>query len=125
MRSFLDAWQILVAAGAACSLAFAACAHGETFGAGGAEAAGTEAATTTGTGPGSGSASATGATSAASSSSGSEHCGTAVGPDVSACCTACTKAGKPCQANGCYNGYWCKTTTCGCESPPSPSTCGG
>jgi hypothetical protein len=92
------------------ALAFAACAHGETIGAasGGAEL----------TGGAGGQSTTTTTTATSSSSSGSEHCGNLVGPDVMACCTACMKDGKPCQANGCYGGYWCKPATCGCAPPP-------
>jgi hypothetical protein len=51
----------------------------------------------------------------------SDHCGTLVGPKVSAACTSCS--GKSdCQANGCFGGWWCDTGTKKCQAPPS--TCG-
>jgi hypothetical protein len=28
-------------------------------------------------------------------------------------------AGKPCQANGCYGGWWCNHSLCKCQPPPS------
>jgi len=42
-------------------------------------------------------------------------------PDVSAGCTACKT--PPCQANGCYGGYWCETSKDSCHEDP-PSGCG-
>src|SRR5207244_413438 len=30
-----------------------------------------------------------------------------------------------CPANGCYNGYWCNTTTMRCQAPPSQAMCPG
>jgi hypothetical protein len=41
-------------------------------------------------------------------------------PTVSASCTACKTS--PCQANGCYGGYWCELATDGCKKDP-PSGC--
>jgi hypothetical protein len=39
-------------------------------------------------------------------------------PDVSAACTGCKT--PPCQANGCYGGYWCEVSADSChEDPPS------
>jgi hypothetical protein len=38
-------------------------------------------------------------------------------PDASAACHACN--GSSCQPNGCYNGYWCDTTTTKCHATPS------
>jgi hypothetical protein len=103
----------LVACLAVATLSFMACAHGESIGSlvGG---AGTEG--TTGGGK------TTGSTTTTTGSTGTgETCGAYVGPDVTSCCTACTKDGEPCQKNGCFNGYWCKPSTCGCS--PKPSSC--
>jgi hypothetical protein len=104
---------VAVLGGAA--LSFVACAHGDSIGsAGGAGTEGTA-----------GGGKTTGSTSTATTTTGStgtgETCGAYVGPDVTACCTACTKAGETCQKNGCYNGYWCKPSTCGCSA--KPATC--
>jgi hypothetical protein len=66
----------------------------------------------------------TSSSSTSTSSSGGETCGSLLGPDVAACCTACKSAGKPCQANGCYGGYWCNKDTCNCQMAP-PMPCGG
>ena len=41
-------------------------------------------------------------------------------PTMSASCTACSS--PPCQANGCYGGYWCEMSTSKCHSSP-PSGC--
>ena len=41
-------------------------------------------------------------------------------PAMSASCTACKT--PPCQANGCYGGYWCEMSTSKCHSSP-PSGC--
>src|SRR5438067_2630794 len=41
-------------------------------------------------------------------------------PDTPADCSAC--GGSSCQPNGCYNGYWCNTSTSRCRTPPT--TCG-
>lgn len=43
-------------------------------------------------------------------------------PNTSASCNACTSQ-TSCQANGCYNGYWCNTATSKCRS--APTDCGG
>jgi hypothetical protein len=50
---------------------------------------------------------------------------TCVGPNVNAGCTACLTASQPqtCQANGCYNGYYCNTITNKCYSSPSSASC--
>jgi hypothetical protein len=101
---------------AGASLAFSACARGDSIGSsvGGAGSAG-----------GAGGASATGSTGSTTettttgSTGSGEHCGDVVGPDVAACCTACTKSSQPCQKNGCYGAYWCKPSTCGCGPPPT------
>ena len=50
---------------------------------------------------------------------GEDTCGTLVGPDVTANCYACRVADEPCQANGCYGGWWCNTSSNHCQSPPS------
>ncbi len=47
-----------------------------------------------------------------------DTCGPLVGPTVAAGCSSC-KAGSTCQANGCYGGWWCNTTTNKCQSPPT------
>jgi hypothetical protein len=54
-----------------------------------------------------------------SSGSGSGGSGTCADPNTPANCTACQTAGKTCQPNGCYNGYYCNTSTNGCHSPSS------
>jgi membrane protease YdiL (CAAX protease family) len=52
--------------------------------------------------------------------------GALVGPGVSAGCAECS---YHCQANGCYNGWWCDTGTRRCEAPPlscpAPAADGG
>lgn len=37
-------------------------------------------------------------------------------PTVAAACHAC--GSKPCQMNGCYNGYWCNTVSAKCQAKP-------
>src|SRR6185369_16241432 len=66
-----------------------------------------------------------GATTSSSSGGDPEVCGSLKGPNRIACCSGCQVAGKPCQVNGCYNGWWCNTDTCKCQAPPNPSACGG
>jgi hypothetical protein len=51
----------------------------------------------------------------------SQTCGALDGPTVKACCHSC--GNKPCQANGCYGGWWCNRDTCSCQSPPDPASC--
>lgn len=51
-----------------------------------------------------------------------DHCGSLVGPAVTAGCTCA--AGHTCQANGCYGGWWCDSATDKCHAPPSSATCG-
>ncbi len=63
----------------------------------------------------------TGATT--STASGTMTCGSLDGPDTKACCHGCGK-GKPCQANGCYGGWWCNHDSCACQAPPDLSSCG-
>ncbi len=46
-------------------------------------------------------------------------CGTLAGPDLAAACKSC--GSRPCQANGCYGGWWCNTATSRCQ--PAPSEC--
>lgn len=48
-------------------------------------------------------------------------CGALAGPDVAATCKAC--GSHPCQANGCYGGWWCNTASAHCQAPPT--TCLG
>ena len=44
-------------------------------------------------------------------------CGTdLVPPDESAPCSSCGT--RPCQKNGCYNGFYCSRSTASCETPP-------
>ncbi len=54
---------------------------------------------------------------------GADTCGTLVGPDVTAKCYACRVADQPCQANGCFGGWWCNTSSDHCQAPPS--SCAG
>ena len=66
-------------------------------------------------------------TGATTSSSGGppDTCGVLVGPAVQAGCNGCVTAGKPCQANGCWGGWWCNTSLHACQPPPGncgPST---
>jgi hypothetical protein len=49
------------------------------------------------------------------------RCGTLSGPDVTAACNSCGT--HPCQANGCYGGWWCNTASSRCQAPPT--TCPG
>jgi hypothetical protein len=42
-------------------------------------------------------------------------CGDLVAPEVTAGCTDCT---YDCMPNGCFNGYWCNTSTKDCVPPP-------
>jgi hypothetical protein len=50
-----------------------------------------------------------------------ERCGDLVGPTISAQCHSCERTSADCQANGCYGGYWCDTTTRRCQRPPTCS----
>lgn len=43
-------------------------------------------------------------------------CGALVGPATAAGCASCK--GQSCQANGCYGGWWCDTSTKKCVAPP-------
>jgi hypothetical protein len=59
-------------------------------------------------------------------------CGSLVAPTSTASCTSCTTStsSKTCQANGCYGGWWCDTSTNKCQEPPSncgtaPNGCAG
>jgi Calcineurin-like phosphoesterase len=45
-----------------------------------------------------------------------DTCGTLVGPSKPAGCSSC--GANPCQANGCYGGWWCNTATNRCQAPP-------
>jgi hypothetical protein len=116
-------------AGAAGSGGAAAAGSGGTpaAGSGGAGATGSSGTGVGGTGKGgtAGVAGAGGSSAGAAGAAGSGGgCGSLVPPDTSACCTACQSAGKPCQANGCYNGYWCIQDSCQCRTAPSPEQCG-
>ncbi|MGH7329958.1 MAG: hypothetical protein ACREJX_16555, partial [Polyangiaceae bacterium] len=46
------------------------------------------------------------------------QCGTLIGPSESAGCSSCTGTTN-CQANGCYGGWWCDTSTNRCQAPPT------
>ena len=50
-------------------------------------------------------------------------CGTLVGPTVSAGCHCTSSSSHTCQANGCYGGWYCDTSTNKCAT--APATCGG
>ena len=51
-------------------------------------------------------------------------CGSLVDPTTPASCTSCgTGKTHPCQANGCYGGWWCDMSTDRCQTPPT--SCGG
>lgn len=52
----------------------------------------------------------------------SDTCGVLDGPTVASCCHGCS-AGSPCQANGCYNGWYCDRNACKCQPAPDLSTC--
>jgi hypothetical protein len=47
------------------------------------------------------------------------HCGSLVGPSVTATCRSCGRFSNDCQPNGCYGGWWCSTVTHYCERPPT------
>jgi hypothetical protein len=47
-----------------------------------------------------------------------DHCGTLVAPSVDGGCHACSASSSDCQANGCYGGYWCDTSSVDCHTPP-------
>jgi hypothetical protein len=47
-----------------------------------------------------------------------DTCGDLVGPSKKAACSSCGTM-TTCQANGCYGGWWCNTTTKRCQSPPT------
>ena len=48
-----------------------------------------------------------------------DHCGAINGPTIASPCHACGKYSDDCQANGCYGGYWCNTSTKRCQKPPT------
>jgi hypothetical protein len=52
-------------------------------------------------------------------SPGALNCAAYAGPTVSAACHACLS--RPCQANGCFGGYYCDTSTWTCH--PQPDGC--
>jgi hypothetical protein len=60
--------------------------------------------------------------SSTSPDAGAGVCGVLAGPSVGAACHACRD--RPCQANGCWGGFWCNTHTRRCQPPPAPGTCG-
>jgi hypothetical protein len=79
---------------------------------------------TSGSSSGSGSGSGTGSTSGASSGSGSATtCGSLVAPTITASCNSC--GSQTCQANGCYGGWWCDTSTKRCQAAPTQCASGG
>lgn len=45
-------------------------------------------------------------------------CGSLNGPTVPSACKSCKPGVGDCQANGCYGGWWCNTTTNDCQRPP-------
>jgi hypothetical protein len=45
-------------------------------------------------------------------------CADYAAPTVASKCHSCP-AGKVCQANGCWGGYWCNVPTVRCVTPPS------
>ncbi len=47
-----------------------------------------------------------------------DRCGALSGPTLKATCQSCGKSSTDCQANGCYGGWWCNTTTRRCQKPP-------
>ncbi|MEO7110989.1 MAG: hypothetical protein ABI183_11175 [Polyangiaceae bacterium] len=51
------------------------------------------------------------------------QCGTLIGPAESASCSSCTSSTSSCQANGCYGGWWCDSSTSKCRA--APTNCGG
>src|SRR5215831_5606300 len=50
--------------------------------------------------------------SASKKSSGSGACNNLAPPNESACCKGCSNGNHTCQANGCYGGWYCNTSTC-------------
>jgi len=42
---------------------------------------------------------------------------TAFAPTTTAKCTACKSSGETCQANGCFNGYWCSSSSSCVKQP--------
>lgn len=57
----------------------------------------------------------------AGADAGVTQCGTLVAPSVTASCHSCTAGSGTCQANGCYGGWWCDTSTNRCKV--APTTC--
>ena len=51
-------------------------------------------------------------------------CGSLVGPTTAAKCNSCGTS-HTCQANGCYGGWWCDTSTDKCHAPPTNCSGGG
>jgi hypothetical protein len=51
--------------------------------------------------------------------------GTCAGTSMVSCCHSCTPGIGDCQANGCYGGWLCQTSTCLCESPSTCASDGG
>ncbi len=81
-----------------------------------------------GSGGGSGSSSggtSSGGSSGGGSSSGGNTCGTLVGPTVKAGCSSCSGSSSTCQANGCYGGWYCDTSTDKCQAAPTSCSGGG
>ena len=46
-------------------------------------------------------------------------------PDQTDLCTACITQMQTCQANGCFGGYYCHTSTLGCTKPINVKCDGG
>jgi hypothetical protein len=47
-----------------------------------------------------------------------DRCGILNGPSVTSACHSCGRYSSDCQANGCYGGWWCNTSTRKCQKPP-------
>jgi hypothetical protein len=48
-----------------------------------------------------------------------EVCGALNGPTIPSDCHSCGRFSDDCQANGCYAGWWCNTSTRQCQRPPT------
>ncbi len=59
-----------------------------------------------------------------SSGGGGGTCGGLAPPTTAAGCSSCSGSSSSCQANGCYGGWYCNTTTNKCQAAPSGG-CGG
>ena len=52
-------------------------------------------------------------------SSDPNRCGSMIGPAETASCTGCSSSSSSCQANGCYGGWWCDTSSNSCHAAPT------